>query len=381
MRSLRVLITNSSLATHTGSELYVRDLAIALLNRGHRPVAYSTHLGEVAYELRKATVPVIDHLDALAAPPDLIHGQHHLETMTALLHFQQAPAIFFCHGWLPWLDAPPRFPRILRYVAVDDTCRDRLVCECGIPEDRVRVILNFVDLNSFPSRGPLPPRPKRALVFSNYASETTYLGVVREVCARAGMTLDVIGAGAGKVCQQPEKLLGQYDLVFAKARCALEAMAVGTAVVLCDGAGLGPLVTTEELDRLRRYNFGIRTIQRPIRPELIEREIARYNPLDATEVSRRIRASAGLEAAVDEVLDLYEEVYEEHLAASDFRDAEREGREAAAYLAWLGVCRRKESEAFNNSAIFRLRTRLLRVPVLGPVAQACLHKIFGRAAN
>src|SRR2546430_4332475 len=32
----------------------------------------------------------------------------------------------FCHGWLPWEETPPHFPRILRYVAVDHTCRDRL---------------------------------------------------------------------------------------------------------------------------------------------------------------------------------------------------------------------------------------------------------------
>ena len=39
-------------------------------------------------------------------------------------------------------------------------------------------------------------------------------------------------------------LTGDYDLVFAKARCALEAMAVGAAVVLCDTHGLGPMVTS-----------------------------------------------------------------------------------------------------------------------------------------
>ena len=122
---MRVLITNNTLAVRAGSELYVRDLATALLDRGITPIAYSTQLGDVAEELRRATVPVIDDLDALATPPDLIHGQHHLETMTALLRFPGVPAIYFCHGWLPWEEMPPRFPRILRYIAVDHTCRDR----------------------------------------------------------------------------------------------------------------------------------------------------------------------------------------------------------------------------------------------------------------
>lgn len=54
-------------------------------------------------------------------------------------------------------------------------------------------------------------------------------------------------------------MLGGYDLVFAKARCALEAMAVGCAVVLCDVGGLGPLVTRAQVQHLRRWNFGRRT--------------------------------------------------------------------------------------------------------------------------
>jgi len=153
MAGLRILITNRSLAARGGSETYVRDLAVGLVRRGHTPIAYSTRLGDMAAELRAATVPVIDDLGLVGAPPDLIHGQHHLEAMTALLRFPRVPAVFVCHGWLPWEEAPPRFPRILRYVAVDWTCRDRLLFEHGIPEETIRVLLNAVDLERFAQIG------------------------------------------------------------------------------------------------------------------------------------------------------------------------------------------------------------------------------------
>ncbi len=55
-----------------------------------------------------------------------------------------------------------------------------------------------------------------------------------EACRRTQLTLDVIGAESGSVSTRPQDVLGQYDMVFAKARCALEALAVGSAVVLCD---------------------------------------------------------------------------------------------------------------------------------------------------
>src|SRR6476659_5602346 len=218
MDGLRILITNHGLKERAGSELYVRELALGLLRSGHSPIVYSPKLGEIAAEIRKATVPVVDDLSSVSVKPDLIHGHHHVETMTALLHFPHVPAVFFCHGWLPWEETPPHFPRILRYVAVDDTCRDRLVCEHGIAEESVHVILNFVDLKRFAQRTELPAKARRALVFSNSATESSYVAHVREACRRAGISLEVIGSQAGRTSEQPEKLLGQFDIVFAKAR-------------------------------------------------------------------------------------------------------------------------------------------------------------------
>ena len=43
---MKVLITNFRLAARTGTELYVHDLALRLLERGHTPVVYSPVLGE-----------------------------------------------------------------------------------------------------------------------------------------------------------------------------------------------------------------------------------------------------------------------------------------------------------------------------------------------
>lgn len=331
---MRILLTNHALANRAGSELYVVDLATRLLERGHSPIAYSPHLGGVAESLRAATVPVVHDLDAVAEPPDLIHGQHHLEAMTAMLHFPGVPALFVCHGWLPWEEIPPRFPRIRRYVAVDLTTRDRLVCEYGIPPAQVEVILNFVDLARFRPRPPLPEAPRRALVFSNSACEDTYLPAVREACARSGVDVDVAGLASGRPAERPEALLPAYDLVFAKGRAALEAMAVGAAVVLCDRIGSGPMVRTENLDRLRSLNFGVRALQQAVEPGYLQSQIEGYDAADASEVSRRIRSSAGLEQTVDRYLALYQRILAEPPPPAATA-ARAESEAAATYLRWL----------------------------------------------
>jgi len=140
----------------------------------------------------------------------------------------------------------------------------------------------------------------------------------------------VIGLKAGNVCAHPEAVLGGYDLVFAKARSALEALAVGAAVVLCDAAGVGEMVTTNNLDRLRPLNFGIRALREAVSAEALAREIARYDANDAAEVSRRIRATAGRDAVIDELVSIYQEVLAE--SAGRPNDAIAEYRAASAYL-------------------------------------------------
>ena len=328
---MRILITNNMLANRAGTELYVRDLALGLLRRGHEPIAFSTKLGDVAEEIKCAGAPVIGDLKELPWQPDIIHGHHHLDTMTALLCCPGTPAIYVCHGAMPWEEAAPRFPRILRYAAVDHACRDRLVLEHAIPEDQIRVILNFVDLGRFKPRAELPARPQRALVFSNQANERTHIGAVREACERLGIRFDVVGLGVENVSAAPEALLGDYDIVFAKGRAALEALAVGAAVILCDAAGAGPMVTTGNVRQLRPLNFGIRALRDPINADVISREMSRYDPEDAAAVAKHIRATAGFEAALDELLCLYIEVLDEYrLTRND--DALAEQRATALYL-------------------------------------------------
>ncbi len=191
MRPLRILITNNTLQERAGSELVVRDLALGLVRKGHNPIAYSTVLGAVAEELEAATIPVVDDLAKVAEPPDIIHGQHHHEAMTAALHFPGSPAVFVCHGWIPWEERPPLFPSIRRYVAVDDLCRERLLMTEGIKPDQIATIYNFVDLERFLPRPPLPRMPRSVLVFSNYAQ--CIHEAIREECRSFGIErLDVI---------------------------------------------------------------------------------------------------------------------------------------------------------------------------------------------
>jgi len=304
----RVLIANVTLAGRSGTETMTRDLALGLRAAGERPMVYSPRLGDIASDIAAAGIPVVARLQDLPDVPDLVHGNQHVELVAALLRFPRAWGVFVCHDRTTYWSAPPCMSRITRYVAVDRYCLSRLTEDYGIPAAQTRLIYNAVDTNRFAERAPLPPRPRRAAVFSNYAGPGTHRESVQAACADLGLPLDVIGAGAGRSCAAPEEALGAYDVVFAKARCALEAMAVGAAVVLCDTQGLGPMVTSAEVERLREWNFGRSLLRQPVRADAIAKEVQRYDPADARRVSGFIRAYASLPEAIDRYVRLYDEI-------------------------------------------------------------------------
>jgi glycosyl transferase family 4 len=302
---LRILITCRELQLRAGTQLYTRDLTEELRHLGHSPVVFSPRLGEVADEIRSRGVAVVNDLDQLGEAPDVIHGQHHLAAMAAMLRFPTVPALYVCHGWLPWEEAPPRFPSLARYVAVDHLRRDRLVLEHGIPESKITLLFNFVDLERFQARPPLPPRPLRALLFSNQAA--AQIPVIERACAARGIELDVAGL-AGKPARRPEEILPSFDLVFARGRCALEAMAVGAAVVLCDVEGSGPLVSSANYPALRALNFGLGALRSPVDESRLHAAMEHYDPEDVARVRDRVRREAGRREAVERLIGLYREL-------------------------------------------------------------------------
>jgi glycosyltransferase involved in cell wall biosynthesis len=295
-------MTNCWLVNRAGSELYVRDVALGLQRRGHEPVVWSPVLGPMAAEIRAAGVQVIDDLGAPTPEPDLLHCQHHDETLAALARFPDRPGLFVQHGATSWQEEAPLHPRLLRHVAVDELCRQRLLAS-GVAPDRISVIPNGVDLSRFAPRDPLPARPRRALALSNTATEAGFLTAVRAACARHGIELDVAGLGVGAPMHDPAGELHNYDVVFGKARVALEALAVGCAVVVVDEPGVAGMVTHAALPEWLRWNLGRHLLTAPHDVDLLSEELDRYDPEDAARCRDHVRAHRDLELTIDALLD------------------------------------------------------------------------------
>jgi hypothetical protein len=335
--SLTVLITNFQLDDRTGTTLYVQDLALELKRKGHVPIVYTKRFGDVSRDLANAGIAVTRNMRSIRKPPDVIHGHHWHVTDLALKRFPGVPAIYICHDHTAFVDGAAFHPQIGSYFGVSQLCIDRLVSE-GVPRSRILPVYNFVDTKRFAARNGLPASPRRALVFSNYAHSGTHLPAVAAACRKVGLTLDVIGKSSGNAVGNPESHLWRYDLVFAKAKAAMEAMATGAAVVLCDFGGVGPMVTSENYEALKRWNFGRQALTAPLNAESVGQQIQHYDPVDARQVCERLRADAGLDDAVERLCQIYRDAIArgpfQPVMSPDARRLRRSRRRSAAYLAW-----------------------------------------------
>ncbi len=321
---MRILITNLAIANYSGSETVVELLADGLRRAGHSPMLLAPQLGPQADRMRARGHVVVDRIGQLPARPDIIHAQHTPVALGALAAFPSVPAVFACHSAVFEIEAPRPHPQIRQWIAVDDLCRERCLSR-GVPEDRLTVILNAVDLDRFARRGPLPYQPRRALLLTkNHGHQA----LIREACAGQGMELNELGPAAGRVSERIEAELPEYDLVFATARMALEAAAIGCAVVVCDARGFAGLLTRERLPAWRRLNFGAGLLAAPATLAGLREAIAGYDPEDAAAVTDSLRAEATLDDYVARHLAVYQ------AALSDPTPIDP-GQQEAANAAWI----------------------------------------------
>jgi hypothetical protein len=365
--NLRILITNLFVADFSGSETVVELLADALRRASHSPMIFAPTLGPQAARMQARGHVVVDRLAMLPQRPDVMHLQHITPALMALVAFPDVPAVFTCHSATIEVEAPRLHPQIRRYVAVDDFCR-ALCRKRDIPEERLSVILNAVDLGRFKARPPLPPKPKTALMLTKTFEQQD---LVRSACARAGLTLDELGPATRGMSDQLEDILPRYDIVFATARMALEAAAVGCAAVVADGRGFAGMLRTENLQAWRRLNFGAGLLTAPVTAAALDAAIAAYDAADAAEVCRRLRA----EASADDYAATYLQLYMQAIGDAVAQDISHAAATAvwledllpsAAPRVWLDVARETGlslEACFGRSRGARIRSLLRSLPL------------------
>ena len=146
----------------------------------------------------------------------------------------EVPSVFVAHSESFDPQAPPQLPGAVDVlVALNDRVADRLG-SFAARHDIVR-LRQPIDTERFTAAGPLPERPRRALILSNnnFADRQAML---EEAALAAGLEL-VRAGGAGRQTTDPRAALGEADVVIGYGRAILEAMSCGRAAFVYDWAG------------------------------------------------------------------------------------------------------------------------------------------------
>jgi hypothetical protein len=327
---VRILIAAWRSDLFGGMETYTRDLALGLERRGHSVAVVNDGVHRTGRPMSSEGVRVCRDWDEVGFAPDVIHGQSAVDTVAALSRFPVVPAVFQCHSAGP-LSAPPRHPRIYRYLGMGPTFTQRLAIEFGFPEYATEVVANSVDLSRFRIARRPPDKPTKVLFYNSYhwpGSPT--LEAIRVAVSRCGLELDCIGRPFGNVIERPEDVLPGYDIVFACGRSAIEAIASGCAVIVLSMTSCGELVRPSNFDRLRRANFAIPFNSLPPSANRIEAEIAAYAAADCAAVTFSLRREADVVRAIAQVEEIYGRVIDEHRTV--VMDEGAEQRAVARYL-------------------------------------------------
>lgn len=296
---MKILITNIFLSDFAGTECYVKDLVICLKNIGHNVEIYTTKSGLVAEEVIANGINVVTSLSDLKNVPDIIHAHHRPTTLSVIQQFPNIPVVFFCHSGTIDIELPRIHENIVKYVAVDRFCLEALLKK-NIPIENTQIICNWIDTNKFNQKKTISEIPNRALIVSAMPLKFI-IPIIREGCSLNGIELTKLD-----FTDTIEKEFSKYDLVFAKAKMAMEAMACGCATILFGYNRIGEMVTKDNFESAKEYNFGYKKIQNKITTKYVSDQIKKYDSENVRMVSDSIRDKNDFKKILKEIISLYE---------------------------------------------------------------------------
>jgi Sulfotransferase family len=274
--SMRIVIGAQSLAQPGGTETYVATVATELERLGHEVTVFGGELGAMADWMQAEGTRVARNLQELPPACDAALAQDSTSTAILAARYPGTRLVYVTHSDRFDPQTPILVPDVVdAVVALSDRLAARVrSLALDVPIIRMR---QPIDTYRFARTRPLPPRPRRALILSNYLDGAQY-EVVSEALSRMGVAVDRVGV-PGRPEVDPRQAMEDGDIVIAKARAALEAMCAGRAVYVHDQFGGDGWVTRDTYPALEADSFAGQALPgRPVTADELAAELARYDP-------------------------------------------------------------------------------------------------------
>jgi hypothetical protein len=251
---MRILIGTHQLSWIGGADTYTVTAAEHLQRLGHDVSIFAGELGEMTEAARRSGLVVTDDEQALPEDPDVIYAQDAYAALLLADRCPRTPQAFVIHTDDYDLWHPPQVPGLTQAVVALHERVAKRVRSAALAPEIVR-LRQPVDTHRFAPRGPLQDPPRRALLLGNYLMGDQRK-LVLTACADAGIECVEAGYRGPGPTGEPERLMGDVDIVIGKARVIVEAMASGRAAYVFDHNGGDGWVTPERYELLEADNFG-----------------------------------------------------------------------------------------------------------------------------
>jgi hypothetical protein len=272
---VRFVLGNRLMVEVGGTEVHLVTLADHLRRLGHEAVMYSPELGPYADYARGRGLDVKSKLPELPAECDIVLSQDTLVAYDLAARYPRALHAFRICGDVFDFQLPPQQEGVADLVVVLGDRYTRLAegCAARTPLVRLRIPVD-VDLRT--PVGGIRNRPQRAVMLGNYGYRFDW---VRSVWGEHGVEVERVGSANGsRPSYDVAAALAGVDVVVAKGRAVLEAMACGRAVYVYDVFGGDGWVTPNAYPALEADHFAGLATDRVIGPAELARDLAEYDP-------------------------------------------------------------------------------------------------------
>lgn len=248
---MKILMTNNRLDERGGSESYLETVAPELRRLGAEVVLFSPSLGAVADGFRRQGFLVVGSPDQVPDDIDVVHGQHSTSVAQVRSRLPEVPLVFVAHSWFVPIEDPAPELRPAALVACNDRVAARLRA-FDLPGAAVHRLRQPVEI-SYADGPRTPPAdvPRSLLVVSRRMRNR--MSEVERACERAGIAVRSLRGES----DDPRPDMRAADIVVASGRTALEAMALGRAVLLLDETVVGGWVDEQSWPLFEAQGFAL----------------------------------------------------------------------------------------------------------------------------
>jgi hypothetical protein len=268
---MRFVLGNRLLDHAGGTEVHLLTLAEHLQRLGHEVCLYSPELGSFADHVRTRGVDVAGRLQELPGDCDVVFSQDTVVVYDLADRYPEAFHVFRICGDTFDFQLPPQLTGVVdMIVALSD--RYAQIAEASavkVPVLRLRIP---VDSDRLAPVAPIRARPMHAVLLGNYLERDE---IVSEAWGRQGVEVSRVGGHAQRF--DVREALADADIVVAKSRAALDAMACGRAVYILDVFGGDGWVTQSNYAALEADHFAGLATGRVIGVAELERDLAEYD--------------------------------------------------------------------------------------------------------